>query len=94
VTIVGEPLGDRLDFYAEGREGCLPHARLCFHYATGRHHYDGPCSDWRTCFWLNWLFPVRVKTLGPDVPVSMTFADYLAGRDAAFDRALTIARGG
>ena len=93
VTIVGEPVGDRLDFYAEGGEGCLPHANVCFHYATGRHHYDGPCGDWRTCFWLNWLFPVRVKSLDPDVPAVTTFADYLAGRDPAFDRALTIAQG-
>jgi hypothetical protein len=93
VTIVGEPVGDRLDFYAEGGKGCLPHANLCFHYATGRHHYDGPCNDWRTCFWLNWLFPVRVKNLDPDVRASTTFADYLAGRDLAFDRALTIAQG-
>jgi hypothetical protein len=27
--IVGEPVGDRLNFFSEGGRGCLPHARLC-----------------------------------------------------------------
>jgi hypothetical protein len=94
VTIVGEPVGDRLSFWSEGGHGCLPHAALCFNYATGHHRYDGPCNDWRTCYWLNWIYPVRVKTLAPDVTAPMSFADYLAGRDLAFDRALAVARGG
>jgi hypothetical protein len=93
VTIVGEPVGDRLSFWSEGGHGCLPHARLCFNYATGRHRYDGPCNDWRTCYWLNWIYSVRVKTLDPDVTARMSYADYLAGRDPAFDRALAVVRG-
>jgi hypothetical protein len=93
VTIVGLPVGDRLEFYSEGGWGCLPHASLCFDYATGRHKYDGPCGDWRTCYWLNWLFPVRVRTLDPDVPVTMTFADYAAGRDPAVERASALLQG-
>ncbi len=90
VTIVGAPVGDRLDFYSEGGDGCLPHARLCFDYATGRHRYDGPCDDWRTCYWLNRLFPVRVKTLDPDIAAGASFADFMAGRDPAIDRALAV----
>ena len=27
VTIVGEPVGDRLSFWSEGGHGCLPHAQ-------------------------------------------------------------------
>jgi hypothetical protein len=83
-------VGDRLDFWSEGGSGCLPHLKLCFHYTTGRHRYDGPCDDWRTCYWLNRLFPVRVKTLEPDVRADWTFADYKAGHDPAFDRALAL----
>ena len=92
VSIVGEPVGDRLDFWSEGGSGCLPHEKLCLHYATGRHRYDGPCSDWRTCYWLNWLFPVRVKTLEPDEAVPLEFADYVALRDPAFEQALAVVR--
>jgi hypothetical protein len=90
VVIVGQPVGDRLDFWSEGGGGCLPHARLCFHYATGLHRYNAPCTDWRTCYWLNWLFPVRVKSLEPDAPVGLSFAEYEALRDPAFDRALAL----
>lgn len=89
--ILGEPVGDRLRFYGEGNVGCLPHAPLCVHYATGMHDYAQPCDDWNNCFWLNWMFPVRVRSLAPDELIRMTYADYAARRDAVFDRALMLA---
>ncbi len=92
VVILGEPVGDRLDFWSEGGSGCLPHAPLCFHYSTGRHVYDGPCTDWRTCYWVNDLFPVRVKTLDPDETIPLRFAEYRLGRDPVMERALAIVR--
>ena len=90
-VILGEPVGDRLAFYGEGNTGCLPHAGLCIHYATGMHNYTQPCSDWSKCFWLNWLFPVQVKSLAPDETVTMAYADYIARRDPVFDRAVALA---
>jgi hypothetical protein len=91
-TIVGEPVGDRLAFYAEGNGGCLPNSKLCVRYATGKHDYARPCTDWRICFWTNWVYPVRVKTLAPDVPVPLRFADWDTGHDAAYERAVALAR--
>ena len=44
--------------------------------------------DWRNCFWLNWLYPVRVKTLQPDILAPMTFRDWNAGRDVAYETAV------
>jgi len=90
-VILGEPLGDRLAFYGEGNTGCLPHAKLCVHYATGMHDYAHPCNDWHKCYWLNWLFPVRVRSLEPDETIEMTFADYSARRDPVFERAVVLA---
>jgi len=58
------------------------------------HDYSAPCTDWHVCFWLNWFYPVRVRTLAPDVVVHMSFADYLAGRDPVFDRAVGLAASG
>ena len=89
--ILGEPVGDRLAFYGEGNSGCLPHAGLCVHYATGMHDYSHPCNDWDKCYWLNWFFPVRVKSLAPDETIEMTFADYSARRDPVFERAIALA---
>jgi hypothetical protein len=86
--ILGEPIGDRLTFYGEGNSGCLPHEDLCLHYATGMHDYTHRCDDWGKCFWLNWVFPVQVRSLAPDETIEMTFADYNASRDPVFDRAI------
>jgi hypothetical protein len=91
VTILGEPVGDRLAFFAEGGRGCLPNYPLCLHYETGKHDYGNSCTDADTCFWLIWLLPVRVKTLQPDETITMTFADWRQGRDPVFERALALA---
>jgi hypothetical protein len=88
VRIVGEPVGDRLDFWAEGDSFQLPNAFLVVHYSSGRHVYDGPCSDTTTCFWLNYLYPVRVRSLAPDISAPWTFAAYRDGRDPAIDAVL------
>jgi hypothetical protein len=89
--ILGEPVGDRLAFYGEGNEGCLPHENICLHYATGMHDYAHRCVDWDRCFWLNWFFPVQVKSLAPDETIKMTFADYTARRDPVLERAVALA---
>jgi hypothetical protein len=91
VTIIGEPVGDRLSFFSEGGSACLPNLKICVHYQTGRHDYAHPCADWHQCYWLNWLYPVRVKSLQPDVSVPLRFADWNAGHDAALEQALVLA---
>lgn len=88
VTIVGEPVGDRLDFWAEGGAFTLPNSMVRVYYTAGRHKYDGPCNDPGSCFWLNRRYPVSVKTVAPDIPVPSTFAAYRSGRDAALDAVL------
>lgn len=88
VIIVGEPVGDRLDLWAEGGTFNLPNAFLQVHYASGRHVYNGPCRDRATCFWLNDRYPVRVRSLEPDIAAPLTFAAYRALRDPAVDAVL------
>ncbi len=85
VTIVGDEVGDRLDFWAEGDAFILPNAFLRVHYATGRHIYDGPCNDIDHCFWLNLRYPVRISSLAPDIRAPLTFEAYRNGRDPALD---------
>lgn len=88
VTIVGDHVGDRLDFWAEGGAFNLPNAFVQVHYASGRHVYNGPCRDRRTCFWLNERYPVRVSSLAPDISAPMTFAAYRDLHDPAIDTVL------
>jgi hypothetical protein len=91
VLIVGEPVGDRMPFYAEGGNAVLPNAQFSLSYETGKHDYTHPCHDVRNCFWLNWLYPVQVKSLQPDVPVPNRFSDWNRSYDAAYERAVALA---
>jgi hypothetical protein len=91
VTILGEPIGDRLSFFSEGNRGCLPNYHLCVSYERGKHDYAHSCTDWDVCFWLNKLYPVHVDTLEPDETITMSFAQWRQGRDPVFDRAAALA---
>lgn len=88
VTIIGQPIGDRLAFFSEGGRACLPNLKVCMYYQTGKHDYAHACNDWRECYWLNWFYPVRVRSLQPDIVVPLRFEDWNAGRDAAYLAAL------
>ncbi len=92
VKIVGEEVGDRLDFWAEGGSFNLPNAFVTVSYAAGRHVYNAPCTDREACFWLNDRYPVRVATLKPDIAAPLTFAAYRASRDPAIDAVLASER--
>jgi hypothetical protein len=91
VVIVGEPVGDRLQFYSEGGRACLPNYALCVAYQTGKHDYQHTCDDWAVCFWLNYFFELRVKSLDPDYVVPLSFKDWRAGVDPVLDRAMSLA---
>ena len=85
VTIVGEPVGDGLRFWAEGRDMTLPNSHIQVHYATGMHDYSEPCWGEGGCFWIMRLYPMYLKTLTPDVTIPYTFSDYMASRDPVMD---------
>ena len=88
VTIVGEAVGDRMRFWAEGGNLVLPNSRLIISYSTGLHDYTRPCTDEPRCFWVTRFFPTHLKTLDPDVPVPYTFDDYISLRDPALERVI------
>lgn len=80
VVLIGEPAGDRLDFWAEGGNILLPNSGLAAHFANGPHSYSrAPCQRGLYCMDAN------APNLSPDVRISLTWADYLAGRDPALD---------
>ncbi len=93
VKLIGEPVGDRMAFWSQGGSGCLPHAPFCFHFSTARYDYGHPCTDWRTCFWPNWLHPARTDSLAPEELIETSFAAYSIGHDPALDRSLELIDG-
>lgn len=90
VTIVGEPVGDVLETWAEGGNVRLPNSGFKAHFANGAHSYSpAPCPADTPCYDLS------VASVAPDVPVAASWADYLALRDPALEAILArLAAGG
>jgi hypothetical protein len=82
VTIVGEPVGDELEFWAEGDMLELPVSKAALLYATERHNYVTGRQE-PDCHGSVRNHPIRVTTLEPDMAAPLTYADYRAGRDPA-----------
>ena len=85
VTIVGEPVGDRLMFWAEGSGTTLPNSKAQFGLATQRHDYQGGCKGYTDCHGNVVRFPIAVPSLEPDLAAPLTFESYAAGRDAGME---------
>jgi hypothetical protein len=80
VRIVGEPVGDGLDFWAEGGNIILPYSGLYVHFANGAHSLSPkPCPTRDYCDDMN------VASLAPDIAAPPTWASYVARRDPALD---------
>jgi hypothetical protein len=83
VTIVGEPVGDVLETWAEGGNVHLPNSGFKAHFANGAHSYSpAPCPADTPCYDLS------VESVAPDLPATASWADYLAGRDPAMEAVL------
>ena len=83
MAVVGEPVGDRLEFFAEGRPVRLKHSGEVLLPATVRHDYADGCRRFSDCHGPVVSRPIRVATLAPDVAAAWTFEAYRAGIDPA-----------
>jgi hypothetical protein len=88
VTVIGEPVGDRIRLWAEGDSLVLPNSRLSIGFATGLHDFSRSCAGEPGCFWIMYFYPMHVPTLDPDVRVGYSFGDYAALRDPVLERVL------
>lgn len=87
-VILGERLGDSLQFWAEaGSPIILPNSKIRVFFATGYHDWERGCgwSDAGRCFWLNVPFQVPAGDLAPRKPMAWKFADYREGRDTVLE---------
>ena len=84
VIIVGENIGDRLQFWSEtAQPACLPHSHLCLLPTTGFWDLQRGCKDKPACYGDH--FDARVDSLEPDLHAPLTAADWLAGRDPGME---------
>jgi len=85
VVIVGEEVGDRLDFYAEGDVITLPHSGALILSATERHDYRTGCRNIENCHGSVVRNTIAVQSLAPDIVAPWTIEAYRAGRDPAME---------
>ena len=85
VTIVGEPVGDRLNFFAEGRSVMLAHSKEYILPATERHDYRHGCRGHDDCHRPVVTRPIAVPSLDPDIAAPWTIEAYRAARDPAME---------
>ncbi|MFD2262536.1 hypothetical protein ACFSM5_06525 [Lacibacterium aquatile] len=83
-VILGEPVGDRGQFWGEGNSTFLPNSKTPIRYTTAYHDWERGCglSDLTTCFFLNYVYDVPAGSLTPAKTITPSFADYVAGKDA------------
>lgn len=81
VTLVGEPVGDGLEYWSEGGNIILPNSGLAAHFANAFHGYsEAPCPEDVPCF-----LDLSSPELRPDLPATPTWAEYAAGVDPALE---------
>jgi hypothetical protein len=85
VTIVGEMVGDRLVFFAEGRLARLPYSGAAMSYSTQRHDYNTGCKPYTDCHGPVVRHSISVPTLAPDIEAPLTIDDFVAGRDPGME---------
>ena len=85
VFITGEPVGDRMMFWAESPPFKLPVGLGSVSMATERHDYADGCRAYSDCHRNVKLVPIALPTLAPDIAAPWTIDAYLAGRDPAME---------
>ncbi|MGY2134579.1 hypothetical protein ACW9KT_20290 [Hymenobacter sp. HD11105] len=85
-TLVGEPAGEGLDYWAEGGNCILPHSGLSLHYADRFHSYS-PAPHPEVAPALVWV-DLAAPDVAPTLVVPLRAADYFAGRDPLLARVL------
>lgn len=83
VSIVGESVGDRLVFWAEGSPVMLPNVGIMIGKTSERHDYETGCTPYTDCHGPVVRNPIRVKTLSPDIVAPWTIEQFRAGNDPA-----------
>ncbi len=86
VVVVGEAPGDRLRFWSEGGNTCLPGSGFCLHYTDGLFDLEQGCEGTTGCY--GDQFDVEVGRLDAEMAAPLTAADYLASRDSAMETVL------
>jgi hypothetical protein len=93
VTIVGEMVGDRLEFWAEGSLARFPYSGAAASFSTERHDYRNGCKAFKDCHRSVVRNPISVPSLAPDIEAPLTIEAFIAGRDPGMEAIARAIRG-
>jgi len=83
VRLVGEGVGDRLRWWSEGHNVCMPDSHYCLHLTTGLWDLVHGCAERAECY--GDKYDARVVDLLPDLDAPLTPTSWLSGRDPGID---------
>ena len=86
--VVGEPVGDRAQFWAErGTAFVLPNSNQYLRYSTGYHDWEKGCTEEEEphCYPASRDEAANIGSIAPDKTIQPTFAQYAAGEDVVLD---------
>jgi len=89
--VIGEPVGDRLQFWADGGlPMILPNSRVALYIWTAYSDWENGCKDWSKCFWITIFDGVATGKFELDKEVPLSFHDYINGKDSVLDYILSL----
>lgn len=81
--LVGALPGDRIRWWSEGSNSCMPNSHYCLHVTTGLWDLERGCSGEAGCY--GDRFDAVVGTLAPEIEAPVTAAAWIAGRDPSME---------
>jgi hypothetical protein len=88
-VITGEPASEGLQFWAETRLFTLPNSNILIFAGHAYHNWENGIYDpEKNHFWLMKKVGVPARDIDIDLPVSVSFDDYLEGRDTVVEAVL------
>lgn len=83
VTIVGEQVGDRLRFWSEGADACLPNSKYCLRATDGLWDLTRGCAGTAGCY--GDAYEAQVPSLTPTLVAPLTARAWREGRDPGLE---------
>jgi len=85
LVVVGEEVGDRLKFRAEGEYYKTPYFGIQIQDSKYEHDWEDNTFTFGKSFWVNNFYGVGVKNLDVDQHIQPNFSDYKQGKDPILD---------
>lgn len=89
-VILGEKVGDRMQFWADGgAQMTLPNSKINLYIYTAFSDWENGCDDWGKCFWITIIDGVAAGKLNLQHSIKVDFLDFMNGKDSVLEYILS-----